>query len=99
MKYLNGKYYVKVKDKSVYHSSRGGRNSKRTETTKIFENSISYYYYYTIKEKSKNFQNENDELGVKFYPKRKKKQKFEKPKLDVECPICRSRKWIDFDKS
>ena len=45
--------------------------------------------------------NQKDDLGVKFYPKRKsnKKQNFvEKPKLEIECPICRNGNSIEFDR-
>ena len=42
----------------------------------------------------------NIELEVKSFPKPEanKKQKIEMPKIDVECPSCKQRHWIEFDK-
>ena len=40
---------------------------------------------------------EDVHLQVKPHPKAKRKT-FEKPKIDVECPSCKQRKWIEFDK-
>ena len=42
--------------------------------------------------------NEKDELEIKHYPKKKIKQRVENPKLHVECPSCKKRNWVEFDK-
>ena len=52
-----------------------------------------------IRKNQKVIENQNDELEVKPYPKTKKRKINEKPKVDIECPSCKQRSWIEFDKS
>ena len=42
--------------------------------------------------------NENDEPEVNSYPKKKIREKVEQPKIVLECPNCKQRCWVEFEK-
>ena len=98
MKYLDGNYYVKVKDhrykihptENIILRKRGEPKSLRTQ-----------YQVQNETQKRRNqkcIKNDNDELIVKNYPKNKQpifqQQKFKPP----NCPDCKQNTWLEFDK-
>ena len=102
MKYLNGKYYVEVNQKKYLNTPMVYNVSQKQKEPK----SVGVHYHdisdAQAARNQKVIKNENDESEVKPNPKGKsnKKQKIaEKPKLDIECPLCRNRNWIEFDST
>ena len=91
MKYLNGEYYVEVKDhrykihptENIILRKRDPPTSLRTQYQVQNENQI--------RRNQKVIKNDNDKLVVKKYPKNKQ------PKLP-NCPFCKRNYWLEFDK-
>ena len=92
MKYLNGEYYVEVKDHryknhNIILRKRDPPKSLRTQYQVKNETKI--------KTNQKVIRNDSNQLVVKSYPKNKNKQ--QKIKLP-NCPSCKRNNWIEFDK-
>ena len=98
MKYLNGEYYVEVKDhrypihptENIILRKRDPPSSLRTQYQVQNETQIG--------RNQKVIKNDSDQLIVKNYPKNKQpiiqQQKF-KPR---NCPSCKQNTWLEFDK-
>ena len=98
MKYLNGEYYVEVKDhrykiyptENIILRKRDPPSSLRTQYQVQNETQI--------RRNQKVIKSDNDELIVKNYPKNKQsiiqQQKFKPP----NCPSCKQNNWLEFDK-
>ena len=100
MKYLNGEYYVEVKDhrykihptENIILRVRDPPTSLRTQYQVQNETQI--------RRNQKVIKNDNDQLVVKNYPKNKNKQpiiqqqKFKPP----NCPSCKQNTWLEFNK-
>ena len=98
MKYLNGEYYVEVKDhryknhptENIILCKRDPPSSLRTQNQVQNETKI--------RRNQKVIKNDIDELIVKNYPKNKQsiiqQQKFKPP----NCPSCKQNTWLEFDK-
>ena len=72
MKYLNNKFYVEVKaKKSIFHPSEKNLLRERKEP-KSLRHQCQVKNDTQIRKNQKVVTNENDKLGVKHYPKRKK---------------------------
>ena len=98
MRYLNGQYYVEVKDhrcrirptEIVILSLRDEPKSHRTQYHR--QNCTR------IRKNQKALKNDNVELVVKKYPK-KKQQIQRQPKFKAsDCPSCRRNNWLEIDK-
>ena len=99
MKYLNGNYYVEVKDhrykihptEKIVLKLRDPPTSPRTQYQ--FQNETR------IRKNQKVIINDNNELVVKNYPKNKQpiiqQQKFKRPNY----PNCKQNIWLGFDKA
>ena len=97
MKYLNGRYYVEVKDhrykthatENIILRLRDPPTSLRTQYQVQNETQI--------RKNHKVIKNDNDELIVKNYPKNKQaiiqQQKFKQP----NCPTCKQNNWLECD--
>ena len=98
MKYLNGEYYVEVKDKRfLIHPTENIILRKRNEP-KSLRTQYQIRNETQIRKNQKVIKNDNDELIVKNYPKNKNKQPiFQQPKLP-NCPSCKQNNWLEFDK-
>ena len=98
MKYLNGEYYVEVKDhrykihptENIFLRKRDPPTSLRTQYQVQNETKIR---------KNQKFIKDNDEeLIVKNYPK-KKQPIQQQPKFKVpDCPSCKRNDWLEFNK-
>ena len=98
MKYLNGEYYVEVKDhryrihptENIILRKRDPPSSLRTQYQVQNETQI--------RRNQKVIKNDSDQLIVKNYPKNKQpiiqQQKFKPP----DCPSCKQNNWLEFDK-
>ena len=97
MTYLDGNYYVEVKDhrykihptEKIILRERDGPKSLRTQYQVQNETQI--------RRNQKVIKNDNNELVVKTYPKNKQpiiqQQKFKSP----NCPNCKRNNWLEFD--
>ena len=97
-KYLNGEFYVEVKDhRYIFHSTeniilrkRNPLSSLRTQYQVQKETKISKNH--------KVIKKNNDGLVVKIYPKNNQ-LKNQKPKLELpNCPRCKQNNWLEIDK-
>ena len=70
--------------------------SRERKEPKILRIQCQVEKYTQTRRNQKVIENGNKLLEVKFYPK-KGKPKIEKPKLDIDCPRCNQRLWIEFD--
>ena len=98
MKYLNGEYYIEVKDhRYKIHPTENIILRKRDPPTSL-RTQYQVQNETQIRKNQKVIKNDNDELIVKNYPKNKQsivpQQKF-KPS---NCPSCKQNNWLEFDK-
>ena len=100
MKYLNGRYYVEVKDhRYKIHPTEniilGLRDPPKSLTTQYQVKNQTQ-----IRKNQRVIRNYDNQLIVKNYPKNKNKQtiihqqKFKPP----NCPTCKQNNWLEFDK-
>ena len=100
MKYLNGEYYVEVKDHRYrIHPTENIILRKREPPTSL-RTQYQVQNETQIRRNQKVIKNDNDQLVVINYPKNKNKQpniqqqKFKPP----NCPSCKQNTWLEFDK-
>ena len=96
MKYLNGEYYVEVKDhRYKIHPTENICLRKRDEQ-KSLRTQYQIQNDTKIRRNQKVFKNDNDQLVVKSYLKNKniQQQKFKPP----NCPSCKRNNWLELDK-
>ena len=99
MKYLNGEYYVEVRDhRYKIHPPENIILRKRDEP-KSLRTQYQVQNETQIRKNQKVIRNDNDELIVKSYPKNKNKQPIiqQQSKLP-NCPSCKRKNWLKFDK-
>ena len=96
LNYLNGEYYVEVKDhrykihptENIILRQRDPPTSLRTQYQ--IQNDTQ------IRRNQKVIRNDNDELVVKNYPKSKNKQPIIQQPIP-NCPSCKRNNWLEFD--
>ena len=98
MKYLNGEYYVEVKDhRYKIHPTENIILRKRGPPTSL-GTQYQVQNETQIRRNQKVIKNDNDQLIVKNYPKNKQpiiqQQKFKPP----NCPSCKQNNWLEIDK-
>ena len=98
MKYLNGEYYVEVKNNRYkIHPIKKISLRKRDPPTSL-RTQYQVQKGIEIRRNKKVIKNDNDQLLVKNYPKIKQsitqQQKFKTP----NCPSCKQNNWLEFDK-
>ena len=98
MKYLNGEYYVEVKNhRYKIHPTENIILRKRDPPTSL-RTQYQVQNETQIRRNQKVIKNDNDQLVVKNYPKNKNKQTIQrKPKLP-NCPNCKQSNWLEFDR-
>ena len=99
MKYLNGKYYVEVKDKRyITHPNekiilRFRDELKRLRTQYQVQNNTQ------IRKNQKDIKTNNEKKEVRDYPQNKKQPIIEQPiNKRPDCPSCKSNIYVAFDK-
>ena len=96
MKYINGEYYVEVKDhRYKIHQTENIILRKRDEP-KSLRTQYQVQNDTRIRKNQKVIKNDNDQLIVKNYPKNKQ------PNIQQQlpnCPSCKQNIWFEFDKS
>ena len=97
MKYLNGQYYVEVKDyRYRIHATENVKLRFRIET-KPPRTQYQVQNDTQIRKNQKVIKKDNDQLIVKKYPKNKKQIKQAKFK-PPHSPSCKQNNWLEFDK-
>ena len=98
MKYLNGRYYVEVKDHRYKIHPTENIISRLRDEPKSLRTQYQVQNETQIRRNQKVIKNDNDQLVVKNYPKNKQpiiqQQKFKLP----NCPSCKQNNWLEFDK-
>ena len=100
MNYLDGNYYVEIKDhRYKFHPTENIilrlRDEPKSLTTQYqVKNNTK------IRTNQKVIRNDDNQLIVKNYPKNKNKQPIiQQRKFDLpNCPTCKQNSWLEFDK-
>ena len=97
MKYLNGRYYVEVKDhRYKIHPTENFIIRLRDPPTSL-RTQYQVQNETQIRKNQEVIKNDNDELIVKNYPRNKQpiieQTKYKPP----DCPSCKQNNWLDFD--
>ena len=99
MKYLDGRYYVEVTDhRYKIHPTENIILRKRDPPTSL-RTQYQVQNETQIRKNQKVIKDNNNQLIVKNYPKKKQpniqqQQKFKLP----DCPSCKQNNWLEFDK-
>ena len=97
MKYLNGEYYVEVKDhRYKIHPNENIILRKRDEP-KSLRTQYQVQNETQIRKNQKVIKNDNNQLIVKNYPKNENKQPTIHQQLP-NCPSCKRNNWLESDK-
>ena len=98
MKYLDGDYYVELKDhRYKIHQTENIILRKRNPPTSL-RTQYQVQNETHIRKNEKVIRNDNDELIVKNYPK-KKQPTQQQPKFKLpNCPRCKRNNWLEFNK-
>ena len=97
MKYLNGEYYVEVKDhRYKIHPTENIILRKRDPLTSL-RTQYQVQNETQIRRNQKVIKNDNDQLVVRNYPKNKNKHPIIQKQLP-NCPSCKQNNWLEFDK-
>ena len=98
MKYLNGEYYVEVKDHRYKIHPTENIILRKRDPPKPLRTQYQVQNEIQIRRNQKVIKNDNDQLIVKNYPKNNQpiiqQQKFKPP----NCPSCKQNTWLEFDK-
>ena len=98
MKYLNGRYYVEVKDHRYKIHPTEKIILRLRDEPKPLRTQYQVQNIIGIRKNQKVIKNDNDELIVKNYPKNKNKQPIIQQSKLPNCPSCKTKYWIEFDK-
>ena len=97
MKYLNGEFYVEVKDhRYKIHPTEFIILRKRDPPTSL---RVQYQVQNETQTRKiqKIIQNDNDQLIVKNYPKNKQPFIQQKSFISPNCPNCKRNNWLEFE--
>ena len=95
MKYLNGEYFVEVKDHRYKIHPTENIILRKREEPKSLRTQYQVQNETRIRRNQKVIKNDNDQLVVKNYPKNK--QPIIQKQLP-NCPSCKQNDWLEFDK-
>ena len=98
MKYLNGEYYVEVKDhRYEIHTFEIIILGRRNPPTSLrFQYEVQNNTQ--MRKNRKVTKNSIDELEVKKYPKNKQPHIQQRKSNLPSCPSCKRKTWLEFDK-
>ena len=97
MKYLDGQYYVEVKDNRYKIHPTENIILRLRDEPKSLRTQYQVQNETKIRRNQKVIKNDNDQLIVKNYHKNKKKQSIIQHQLP-NCPSCKRNNWLEFDK-
>ena len=95
MNYLDGKYFVEVKDHRYRFHPTENIILKLRDEPKSLRNQYQIQNETQIRKNQKVIRNDNDEIIVKNYHKNKQ------PIIQQQspnCPSCKQNNWLEFDK-
>ena len=99
MKYLNGEYYVEVKDKRFIIQLNENIILRKRDRPESLRNQYQVQNNTQTRKNQKVMKNDNDELIVKNYPRKNKQPVIQQPKFKPpNCPSCKQNNWSEFDK-
>ena len=96
MKYLDGNYYVEVKDHRYKIHPTENIILKLRDEPKSLRTQYQVQNETKIRRNQKVIKNDNNQLVVKNYPKNKQSN-IQQSKLP-NCPSCKQNNWLEFDK-
>ena len=96
MKYLNGNYYVEVKDHRYKIHPTENIILRLRDEPKSLRTQYQVQNETQIRKNQKVIKNDNNQLVVKNYPKNKNKQPIIQQLPN--CPSCKQNNWLEFDK-
>ena len=98
MKYLNGEYYFEVKDHRYKIHPTENKILRRRDPPTSLRTQYQVQNETEIRRNQKVIKNDNVELVVKNYPK-KKQPIIQQPKFKPpNCPSCKRNNWLEFQK-
>ena len=97
MKYLDGNYYVEVKDYRYKIHPTENIILRLRDEPKSLRTQYQVQNETQIRRNQKVVKNDNDQLVVKNYPKNKKQPIIQQSNLP-NCPSCKQNTWLEFDK-
>ena len=97
MKYLDGNYYVEVKDHRYKIHPTENIILKLRDEPKSLRTQYQVQNETKIRRNQKVIKNDNNQLVVKNYPKNINKQPIIQKQLP-NCPSCKQNNWLEFDK-
>ena len=99
MKYLNGEYYVEVKDHRYKIHPTECIILRLRDEPKSFRTQNQVENETQIRRKQKVIRNDNNELLVENYPKNKQPNIQQQHEIKPpNCPSCKQNMWLEFDK-
>ena len=93
MKYLNGEYYVEVKDHRYRIRPTEKKILRKRDPPRSLRTQYQIQNETQIRRNQKVIKNDNDQLVVKNYPKNKNKQPIIQQHLQ-NCPSCKQNNWF-----
>ena len=97
MKYLNGEYYVEVKDHLYKNHPTENIILRKRDPPTSFRTQYQVQNETQIRKNQKVIKNDNNQLVVKNYPENKNKQPNVQKQLP-NCPSCKRNIWLEFDR-
>ena len=98
MKYLNGEYYIEVKDLRYKIHPTENIILRKRDPPKSLTTQYQVKNNTKIRTNQKVIRNDNNQLIVKNYPKNKQPI-IQQQKFDLSnCPSCKRNNWLEFDK-
>ena len=99
MKYLDGNYYVEVIDHRYKIHPFENIILKLRDEPKSLRAQYQVQNDTQIRKNQKVIKNDNNELIVKNYPKKKQSIQQQQPKFNLpNCPSCKQKSWLEFNK-
>ena len=99
MKFLNGKYYLEVKDKRYLIHPTENIILRLRDPSKSLRTQSQVQNDTQIRKNQKVPRKENDDLEVKNYPKKKQPTKQQPKFKPPNCPSYKQNNWLEFDKA
>ena len=97
MKYLDGNYYVEVKDHRYKIHPTDNIILRKRDPPKSLRTQYQVQNETQMRRNQKVVKNSNDELIVKNYPKNKKQPIIQHPKFNLPiCRSCKTNNWLKF---
>ena len=99
MKYLEGKYYVEVRDHRYrIHPTENIILQKRDEP-KFLRTQCHVQNETQVRRNRKVIKDDNDELKVRNYSEINKQPNIQQREIKLpNCPSCKQNNWLEFDK-